>query len=103
MVHGWTDYDSIVHGWKICGSKSGVQNSGLKLGFKIWGSKFGVKAWVFKSLGLEFPATKIKGEKFNIEMFSTLDRNKDSLITVEEYIQTFMTIKKNEAATLSKL
>ena len=36
-------------------------------------------------------------------MFSTLDRNKDSLITVEEYIQTFMTIKKNEAATLSKL
>jgi len=48
-------------------------------------------------------AVEKKGEKFDIEMFSTLDRNKDSLITVEEYIQTFMTIKKNEAATLSKL
>jgi len=48
-------------------------------------------------------AVEKKGEKFDIEMFSTLDRNKDSLITVEEYIQTLMTIKKNEAATLSKL
>jgi hypothetical protein len=56
-----------------------------------------------QSPGLKFPATKIKGGKFNIEIFSTLDRNKDSLITVEEYLQTFMTIKKNEAAILSKL
>ena len=54
-------------------------------------------------LNIHTVITYSKGEKFDIEIFSTLDRNKDSLITVEEYIQTFMTIKKNEAATLSKL